>query len=70
MSYGRELDTQEDTLQGELTANEPFFIEHEREDVTKRKRNSTRSADMRLRVDYFFSGTRRMGTIAPCDGEG
>jgi len=32
---GKELDTQEDTLQGELKANEAFFIQFERDDVTK-----------------------------------
>jgi hypothetical protein len=32
---GKELDTQEDTLQGELKANEAFFIQYEREDVTR-----------------------------------
>jgi hypothetical protein len=32
---GKEIDTQQDTLQGALKANEAFFIQYEREDVTR-----------------------------------
>jgi hypothetical protein len=32
---GKELDTQDETLNGALKANEAFFIQYEREDVTK-----------------------------------
>jgi len=32
---GKEIDTQDETLNGELKANEAFFIQYEREDVTK-----------------------------------